>query len=124
MVRTDARRSGDWAEQRVLRLLRSRGWRLLSHQWASRWGELDLVLVKGATPPRLLVVEVKGRRRCGPDGWGRSALSAAKRLRLQRTWACWLACHPHWSLARVELVLALVPLPPARAPVRWIHLTG
>jgi putative endonuclease len=53
MARTTARRQGDWAEQRVLRLLLGRGWRLLSRQWSCRWGELDLVLEKGR---RLLLV--------------------------------------------------------------------
>jgi putative endonuclease len=121
MVRTALRRRGDWAEQRALRLLRSSGWQLLSRQWSCRWGELDLVLGKHRCPPRILVVEVKGRRRGGPDAWGRSAFSRRKQLRLQRSWSCWLASHPGWAEARVELVLALVPLPPVRAPVRWIR---
>jgi putative endonuclease len=37
MPRTAARRQGDWAEQRVLRLLQQRGWRLLARQWTCRW---------------------------------------------------------------------------------------
>lgn len=120
--RTAARRQGDWAEQRALRLLRQRGWRLLARQWQCRWGELDLVLVKSHPLPRILVVEVKARRRCGPDGWGRAALHRRKRLRLEQTWHCWLATEPQWAEASVELVLALVPLPPVTAPVRWIRL--
>lgn len=121
MGRTDQRRLGDWAEQRVLRLLRQRGWRLLDRQWACRWGELDLVLRRVEPPVRILVVEVKGRSRSGPDGWGRAALSWRKRQRLERAWGCWLAAHPHWAEAPVEVVLALVALPPARSAVRWIR---
>ncbi|MFQ6537278.1 MULTISPECIES: YraN family protein [Aphanothece] len=109
---------GDWAEQRALRLLRTRGWVLLSRQWRCRWGELDLVVAKGE---RLLLVEVKGRGRPGPDGWGRAALGRAKRLRLERAWSCWLVEHPGWANATAELVFALVPLPPSRRPVRWIR---
>jgi putative endonuclease len=115
---------GAWAEGRALALLRRSGWTLLSRNWRCRWGELDLVLAK---PGRLLVVEVKGRAPGGRDGQGRAALHAAKRRRLERAWACWLACHPERAALPVELVAALVPLPPpgqagAAAAVRWIRL--
>jgi putative endonuclease len=112
-------RRGDWAERYALELLRRRGWRLLDRQWRCRWGELDLVVCKGR---RLLLVEVKARSGPGPDGGGRGALGAPKRHRLMHAWACWLAAHPAWGDAPVEMVAALVPLPPARAPVRWLRL--
>ncbi len=117
--RTSAQRQGAWAEQRVLRLLRQRGWQLLDRNWRCRWGEIDLVLAKS---DRLLLVEVKARRRQGADGGGRGALGAQKRLRLERAWLCWLAAHPQWGDAPVEQVAALVPLPPAREPVLWIRM--
>jgi putative endonuclease len=115
---------GDWAERQALALLRGRGWRLLSRNWRCRWGELDLVVAK---PGRLLVVEVKGRRPGSRDGEGRAALRFAKRRRLARAWACWLASHPEQATLPVELVAALVPLPapgpsPQPGPVRWIRL--
>jgi putative endonuclease len=109
--------AGGWAEQRALRLLRQRGWRLLSKNWICRWGELDLVVQK---PDRLLLVEVKGRR-SGVDGWGVAALHRGKRRRLERAWQCWLAEHPDAVSQPVELVYALVPLPPQRGAVRWIR---
>ena len=115
---TKERLQGGWAEQRVLRLLRRQGWRLLSRNWLCRWGELDLVLSK---PGRLLVVEVKGRSGPG-DGHGVAALDIRKRRRLARAWRCWLADHPDRACCPVELVAALVPLPPARGAVRWIRL--
>ena len=118
MPRTDARRQGDWAEQRALRLLQQRGWRLLARQWVCRWGELDLVLEKQG---RLLLVEVKGRRQAGPDGWGVGSLRRGKRQRLERAWHCWLESQPMWAECPVELVYALVPLAPAAGPVRWIR---
>lgn len=118
MSRSQRQRSGDFAEQRALRLLRSRGWLLLSRQWRCRWGELDLVMAK---PGRLLLVEVKGRRR--PAAAARSdGLGWQKRARLRRAWACWIADHPALAERPVELVAALVPLPPAAGPVRWIRL--
>ncbi|MCX5932434.1 MAG: YraN family protein [Cyanobacteria bacterium] len=110
---------GAWAEQRALRLLRQRGWRLLASRWRCRWGELDLVVAK---PGRLLVVEVKGRRRCGADGWGVAALGASKRRRLARALSCWLAENPRQAQLPLEVVCALVPLPPASGAVRWLRL--
>lgn len=118
-MRSAQQRQGDWAEQRALRLLRQRGWRLLDRQWRCRWGELDLVCRKGQ---RLLVVEVKARRPGSADGGGLAALRSDKRRRLVRSWDCWLAAHPSWQCSPVEMVAALVPLPPARLPVRWIRL--
>lgn len=111
-------RRGNWAERRALRLLQSAGWQALECQWRCRWGELDLLLYK---PKRLLLVEVKSRRCCGPDGWGIASFGAAKRLRLEAAYRCWLAAHPHYQNCSVEIVLALVPQPPAREPVRWIR---
>ena len=80
---------------------------------------LDLVVAK---PGRLLLVEVKGRGASSRDGAGVAALGARKRLRLRRAWSCWLAAHPDVAHLPVEQVAALVPLPPSRAPVRWIRL--
>jgi putative endonuclease len=111
------RLAGGWAEQRALRLLHQRGWRLRDRNWRCRWGELDLVLEK---PGRLLLVEVKGRR-SGVDGWGVAALGWRKRSRLERAWRCWLAEHPEADGLPVDLVYALVPLPPAGGPVRWLR---
>ena len=72
---TSSSLAGGWAEQRALRLLRQRGWTLLERNWHCRWGEIDLLLSK---PERLLLVEVKGRRRQGPDGWGLGALEIGR----------------------------------------------
>jgi len=110
---------GGWAEQRALRLLLQRGWTLLERNWQCRWGEMDLLLHKA---DRLLLVEVKGRQRRGRDGWGLAALDRRKRQRLQRTWLCWLASHPGSEHRSLEVVVALVPLPPSHRPVRWLRL--
>jgi len=118
-MRSAQQRRGDWAEQHTLELLQRHGWRLLDRQWRCRWGELDLVLCKGE---RLLLVEVKARRAAARDGGGLSALGSAKELRLARSWNCWLAAHARWRHSPVEMVAALVTLPPADQPVRWIRL--
>ena len=118
MPQAQQRRWGNWAEQRALRLLQRRGWRVLERQWCCPWGEIDLLLHK---PGRLLLVEVKGRRRCGVDGWGVAALDRRKRQRLAVAYGLWLEAHPTYQLCSLELVAALVPLPPAKEPVRWLH---
>lgn len=120
-MRSERQRQGDWAEQYALELLGQQGWLLLDRQWRCRWGELDLVLRKGN---RLLLVEVKARRAGSLDGGGLGALGRGKRLRLERSWSCWLAAHPRWRQCAVEMVAALVTLPPADQPVRWIRLEG
>lgn len=119
MAATAEQRSGTWAEQRALRLLRRAGWRPLARQWRCRWGELDLLLFK--PPGRLLLVEVKGRRRCGRDGWGIASLNRSKRRRLRATYGLWLAAHPRYQHCSLEWVCALVPLPPAQGAVRWLR---
>lgn len=111
---------GRWAEHKVLLLLEARGWTCLAERWRCRFGELDLVMAKqNGVEGRLLVVEVKSRRRCGLDGWGVAACNAGKLQRLARAMDCWRMANPwsaNWSM---ELVVALVALPPNRQAVRW-----
>jgi putative endonuclease len=116
---------GQWAERRALRLLRQQGWRCLAQRWRCRWGEIDLVMAKGAPPQgRLLAVEVKGRSSAGLDGWGLHAFGYRKRSCLARALACWQVENPLWSSTGLEVVLALVPLPPSIKPVRWIRVAA
>ena len=51
----------------------------------------------------------------------RAALQRRKRARLEAAFALWLVDHPVYGHCSVELVAALVPLPPARGAVRWIR---
>ena len=108
---------GGLAEDRVLQLLLSRRWQLVERNWRCRWGEFDLLLIK---PGRLLLVEVKARRQAGFDAWGASKLDSRKRLRLGRTFACWLSLHSTYQTYPVQMVLALVRLPVSTLQVRWI----
>ena len=71
---------------------------------------------------RLLVVEVKSRRCRGLDYWGLSAFNKGKQLRLMRAIKYWLATHPCFAEHSLELVLALVPLPPSRNTLDWIRV--
>ena len=112
---------GLWAERRSRDLLVANGWCCVDQRWRCRYGEIDLLMLKSSgLKHRLLVVEVKGRSRCGRDAWGLSSLTANKRRRLIRAVDCWRQAHPWSDEFLFELILALVPLPPADGPVRWI----
>ena len=82
-----------------------------------RWGELDLVLLKGS---RLLVVEVKGRSARDRDRGGLDAFGACKRRKLAHAISCWRADHPEHAHRMLQVVLALVPLDQPMVPVRWL----
>ena len=116
---------GAQAERHVEEILLRHGWRLLEHNWSCRYGEIDLLLTKHSFPnSRILVVEVKARRRSGLDGWGLAAFHQAKRRRLARSVSCWQAAHPCSENSYFEVVLALVALPVPRHCVRWIRIDG
>ena len=109
--------SGVQAETRVSQLLQRRGWHLLERNWSCRWGELDLVLVKGS---RLLVVEVKGRSSRDRDRGGLDAFGACKRRKLACAISCWRAEHPEHAHQMLQVVLALVPIGRPMVPIRWL----
>ena len=116
---------GAQAERHVEEILLRHGWRLLEHNWSCRYGEIDLLLTKHSFPnSRILVVEVKARRRSGLDGWGLAAFHQAKRRRLARSVSCWQAAHPWSENSYFEVVLALLALPVPRHCVRWIRIDG
>lgn len=114
---------GLWAESRALHLLQMQGWVLLHQRWCCRYGEIDLLLCKHSDDAvRLLAVEVKGRRCCGPDCWGQAAFNSQKRRRLARALNCWLAFNPDYGGCHLEVVLALVPMRPVDGAVRWLRV--
>ena len=114
---------GAQAELYVKEVLLRHGWRLLEHNWSCRYGEIDLLFTKQSFPAsRILVVEVKARRRSGLDGWGVAAFHQAKRKRLARTVDCWRAANAWSEASCFEVVLALVVLPVQRHGLRWIHI--
>ncbi len=83
----DNRALGARAEEAAARALRGRGYRILARNVRSRLGELDLVCAdRGA----FVFCEVKARRRSGFGG-PLEALTAAKRARLARLGASYLA---------------------------------
>ena len=116
---------GAQAERYVKEILLRHGWRLLEQNWSCRYGEIDLLLLKQSfLNNRILVVEVKARRRSGLDGWGLAAFHQAKRRRLARSVSCWQSANPWSENCYFEVVLALVALPVHRHCVRWIRIDG
>ena len=107
---------GAAAETRVLNLLISKGWQLLDRNWSCRWGELDLLVIKDR---QLLLVEVKGRR---SPSWGARAVLPAKRRRLGGEISCWRKMQHQRADCLLQVAVAIVPLPPARGPVRWFRM--
>lgn len=81
------KRFGLFGEQYAARWLESQGWTVLSRNWHTRYGELDVVAL---APGRVIVfVEVKARRnaRYGPP---QEAVTPTKQRNLRRAACDWL----------------------------------
>lgn len=92
---------GAEAEELAARHLQAQGLELLARNWRCRYGEIDLILREGAT---LVFVEVRSRRR-GDYGGAAESISAAKRARLKRSAAAYLAQCRHRGACRFDAVL-------------------
>ncbi len=88
--RTTRQQDGDAAESAACRHLERAGLALLARNVRFRVGELDLVMLDGAT---LVFVEVRYRRDSG-HGSGADSVDAGKRRRLVRAALAFLAAHP------------------------------
>ncbi len=84
------RRIGDAWETRARRQLENAGLILVAHNFSTRFGELDLVMLDGNT---LVFVEVRYRR-VSRYGSAADSVTARKRERLIRAANGFLAAHP------------------------------
>lgn len=102
---SDARRRlGARGEAAAAAWYAARGYELLDRNWRCSAGEIDLVLRKGAT---VVVCEVKTRSTLG-YGAPAEAVTAAKRRRLRRLAARWLALHQvHAANVRFDVASVL-----------------
>ena len=93
---------GKRAERRAERYLRRRGLRLLARNYATRFGEIDLVMRDGVT---VAFVEVRFR---GPGAWndGVESVNFAKMQRIARAARRFLAANPRYAedAARFDVV--------------------
>jgi putative endonuclease len=89
----NARAAGDVFEDRALEHLQRAGLKLLVRNFATRFGELDLVMRDVDT---LVFVEVRYRRHLRFGG-GAASVGAAKRERIVRAAQGFLQAHPKLS---------------------------
>ena len=102
---TDARRRfGANGETMAAAWYVARGYEVLDRNWRCDVGEIDLVLRKG---PTLVVCEVKTRSSLD-YGSPAEAVTPAKRVRLRRLAARWLAAHrAHAANVRFDVAAVL-----------------
>ena len=99
---TARQRLGAAGERAALTELEQAGLRLLARNVRSRHGEIDLVMLEGAT---LVFIEV--RTRSGPGrGGALGSVGAAKQARLLRAASEFLAAHPEHTqrACRIDVV--------------------
>ncbi|HEX7128602.1 MAG TPA: YraN family protein [Rhodanobacteraceae bacterium] len=88
-----ARAAGDAFEDRALEHLQRAGLKLLARNFATRFGELDLVMRDADS---VVFVEVRYRRHLSFGG-GAASVGAAKRERIVRAAHGFLQANPKWS---------------------------
>jgi putative endonuclease len=97
---------GEYGERLAAEHLRADGMEILDRRWRCPIGEVDIVAADAGC---LVVVEVKTRRST-VAGLPVEAVTPAKRARLRRLAAAWLADHPTgWPEVRIDVVSVLVP---------------
>ena len=107
-----------WGEDLAAFHLERRGLELLDRNWRCEHGEIDIVAREGDC---LVVCEVKTRRGMAHGG-PVHAISWAKRLRLRRLAAAWLAAHDR-PFAGVRIDVIGIIRPPS-GPAELVHLAG
>ena len=94
---TRVRIIGRAAENLTIWYLRQRGWRILSHNYASRHGEIDIIAYRHGADlpdyPTIAFVEVKCRTRSDVLAPALS-VSSAKRRKINATIRDWIGLHP------------------------------
>lgn len=97
---------GDRGERVAARFLRRRGFRILSRQWWTRWGEFDLIALDRDT---IVFIEVKTRRDIR-GGHPSEAVDRAKQRRMTRQALVYLKKHRRLeSRARFDVVALVWP---------------
>ncbi len=96
---------GLWGEQLVSEWLHIHGWQILQSRWRCRWGELDVVALRGED---LAFVEVKTRCQGSWDAGGLLAVAAAKQAKLCKAALCFLEQFPDLALCACRFDVALV----------------
>ncbi len=116
MSKHDHQASGQAAEALALQHLQQHGLRTLAQNWRCKRGELDLVMLDGAT---VVFVEVRYRRH---SAWGGAieSVDARKREKLASAASHFLQQQPRWAHAPCRFdVIAIDAVEPLR--LNWIQ---
>lgn len=106
---------GAWAEDLALRFLLDRGLALVTRNYRSRRGEIDLVMREGEV---LVFVEVRYRRNRS-FGAGTETVDWRKRSRLTASAAHFLHTHP--GASRLPCRFDVVSVDGANPAVQWVR---
>ena len=101
----DKRLLGRWGEAQVAGWLRKNGYEVVASGYHSRFGEIDLIAVKGGF---LTFVEVKLRKDAA-FAQAREFVDARKRRRILTTAQCYLAEHPTHLQPRFDVAEVYAP---------------
>ena len=110
-------RRGRRAERRAARHLRRRGLTLVMRNFATRGGEIDLVMRDGIT---LVFVEVRLR---GAGAWldGVASVDGAKRRRLTRAAQAFLRAHPRYADDPARFDVVAMSRTHFGAQIEWVR---
>ena len=111
---------GAWGERQAARYLIRQGYRMVTHNYRCRMGEIDLILEDGTY---LIFAEVKLRK---TDRYGRPAeyVTPAKRKKLRLAAQTYLLNHPTTLQPRFDVVEILAPDGTDTSPVPVHHIVN
>lgn len=104
---------GQAAEDRACRYLQARGLRLVTRNYRSRWGEIDLIM---RDPEGLVFIEVR-QRSSQRFGGALESVDRRKRERLLATAQTYLQRQPDAPRARFDVVALGAP----DDPIDWVR---
>jgi putative endonuclease len=111
------RQTGARFEERARQQLEEAGLRLVARNFNTRYGELDLVMLDGAT-----VVFVEVRYRAGADFGGAAAsVTATKQQRLVQAASLFLAAHPELAQSPCRFDVVAFAGNAQRPECRWLR---
>ena len=84
---------GQWAEQEALRIVQQRGYQCIAHNFHSRYGEIDLIVLHNEY---VIFIEVKAR---GLKAWAaaNAVVSTQKQIKIAKTALYYLQQFPQYT---------------------------
>ena len=113
----DAQAKGRWAERQAARHLRGHGMKLITHNYRSRFGEVDLIMSDGGV---IVFVEVK-RRRSARFMNPAESVDVHKQRRLAMAAGRFLSTHPRYGRQPARFDVVTITGPNYRPQFDWIR---